>query len=130
MSPKAWYQAVSATPDFVPDTAQAAAIAELDVMWHQLMDFKSKRNQFLGRSLLSPDVPKGLYLWGGVGRGKTMIMDMFFDALPAPVKKRRVHFHEFMIAVHDYMHKAREEAKDGRDADAALLRPGAWHGAP
>ena len=102
MSPKAWYQAVSATPDFVPDTAQAAAIAELDVMWHQLMDFKSKRNQFLGRSLLSPDVPKGLYLWGGVGRGKTFLMDAFYACLPYR-RKRRIHFHNFMAEVHHEM---------------------------
>src|SRR5674476_1555378 len=81
MSPKAWYQAASVLPDFVYDAAQAAAIAELDVLWHQLVDFKSRRNQFLGRSLLSPEVPKGLYLWGGVGRGKTFLMDAFYTCL-------------------------------------------------
>jgi len=102
MSPKAWYQAASASPDFVPDAAQAAAIAELDVLWHQLMQFKSKRNQFLGRSLLSPDVPKGLYLWGGIGRGKTFLMDAFYACLPYR-RKRRIHFHNFMAEVHHEM---------------------------
>ncbi len=101
-SPKAWYEAASAKPDFVRDAAQAAAIAELDVLWHQLMDFKSRRNQFLGRSLLSPDVPKGLYLWGGVGRGKTFLMDAFYACLPYR-RKRRIHFHNFMAEVHHEM---------------------------
>ena len=102
MSPKAWYQAASASPDFVHDAAQAAAIDELDVLWHQLVAFKSKRNQFLGRSLLSPEVPKGLYLWGGVGRGKTFLMDAFYACLPYR-RKRRIHFHNFMAEVHHEM---------------------------
>jgi cell division protein ZapE len=102
ISPKAWYQAASALPDFVPDKAQAAAIEELDVLWHQLVEFKAKRNQFLGRSLLSPEVPKGLYLWGGVGRGKTFLMDGFYACLPYR-RKRRIHFHNFMAEVHHEM---------------------------
>ena len=102
MSPKAWYQAHHASPDFVHDAAQAAAIDELDALWHQLMEFKAKRNQFLGRSLLSPDVPHGLYLWGGVGRGKTFLMDAFYACLPYR-RKRRIHFHNFMAEVHHEM---------------------------
>jgi cell division protein ZapE len=102
ISPKAWYQAASALPDFVHDAAQAAAIDELDVLWHQLVDFKSRRNQFLGRSLLSPEVPRGLYLWGGVGRGKTFLMDAFYACLPYR-RKRRIHFHNFMAEVHHEM---------------------------
>jgi cell division protein ZapE len=102
LSPKAWYQAARALPDFVHDAAQAAAIEELDVLWHQLVEFKSKRNQFLGRSLLSPEVPRGLYLWGGVGRGKTLLMDAFYASLPYR-RKRRIHFHNFMAEVHQEM---------------------------
>jgi len=102
MSPKAWYQAASVLPDFVYDAAQAAAIDELDVLWHQLVDFKSRRNQFLGRSLLSPEAPRGLYLWGGVGRGKTFLMDAFYACLPYR-RKRRIHFHNFMAEVHREM---------------------------
>ncbi|MDO8812599.1 MAG: cell division protein ZapE [Gallionella sp.] len=99
MSPKTWYQAASEQPDFVYDAAQAAAIDELDALWHQLVEFKAKRNQFLGRSLLSPEVPDGLYLWGGVGRGKTFLMDAFYNCLPYR-RKRRIHFHNFMAEVH------------------------------
>ena len=58
ISPKAWYQAAKGLPNVVHDAAQVAAVEKLDVLWHQLVDFKSKRNQFLGRSLLGPDVPK------------------------------------------------------------------------
>ena len=109
MSPKAWYQAASTLPDFVYDAAQAAAIDELDKLWHQLVDFKSRRNQFLGRSLLSPEVPRGLYLWGGVGRGKTFLMDAFYAGLPYR-RKRRLHFHNFMAEVHHEMKALAGEA--------------------
>jgi cell division protein ZapE len=102
MTPKAWYQVASELPDFVYDAAQAAAIDELDALWYQLIDFKAKRNQFLGRSLRSPDVPDGLYLWGGVGRGKTFLMDVFYECLPYR-RKRRIHFHNFMAEVHHEM---------------------------
>ena len=47
-----------------------------------------------------PQAPKGLYFWGGVGRGKTYLVDTFFDSLPTE-KKMRVHFHRFMYRVHD-----------------------------
>lgn len=110
MSPKAWYQATSGMAGFVGDAAQAAAIDELDTLWHQLVDFKSRRSHFLGRSLLSPEVPKGLYLWGGVGRGKTFLMDAFYACLPYR-RKRRIHFHNFMAEVHHEM-KALAGEKD------------------
>ena len=102
MSPKAWYTAASQTAELVYDPAQAAVIEALDALWHQLIDFKTKRNHFLGRSLLSPDVPKGVYIWGGVGRGKTFLMDGFYACLPYR-RKRRIHFYNFMAEVHHRM---------------------------
>lgn len=110
MSPKQWYETISARPGFVHDAAQAAAIAELDSLWYQLLEFKAKRNHFLGRSLLSPDIPKGLYLWGGVGRGKSFLMDAFYACVPYR-RKRRLHFHNFMAEVHHEM-KALAGEKD------------------
>lgn len=110
MSPQEWYRAISAQPGFIYDAAQAAAIADLDALWHELVDFKAKRNHFLGRSLLSPDVPKGLYFWGGVGRGKSFLMDVFFACVPYK-RKRRLHFHNFMAEVHHEM-KILATAKD------------------
>lgn len=102
MSPKDWYQAASQSAGLVFDPAQAQVIAALDSLWHQLMEFKTKRNHFLGRSLLSPDVPKGIYIWGGVGRGKTFLMDGFYACVPYR-RKRRLHFHHFMTEVHQRM---------------------------
>jgi cell division protein ZapE len=102
ISPKAWYQAACEKSGFVSDARQLEAIEELEKFWRQLVEFKNKRNQFLGRSLLSPEVPKGLYIWGGVGRGKTFLMDGFYHCLPFR-RKRRIHFHNFMVEVHHEM---------------------------
>lgn len=109
-SPQAWYASMQQHPGFVADAAQARAIEELDVLWHALVEFKARRNQFLGRSLLSPEVPKGLYLWGGVGRGKSFLMDVFYASLPYK-RKRRIHFHNFMSEVHHEL-KQLSEHKD------------------
>ncbi len=102
VSPKAWYEAACDRAGFVCDARQLAAIDQLETLWQQLVEFKNKRNQFLGRSLLSPNVPKGLYIWGGVGRGKTFLMDGFYQCLPYR-RKRRIHFHNFMMEVHNEM---------------------------
>ncbi|MFM2397412.1 MAG: hypothetical protein RLZZ144_662 [Pseudomonadota bacterium] len=110
ISPKVWYQAACDKAGYICDAAQITAIDELDFFWHQLLEFKNKRDQFLGRSLLSPDVPNGLYIWGGVGRGKTFLMDGFYQCLPFQ-RKRRVHFHAFMLEVHQQM-KRNDAEKD------------------
>ena len=102
ISPQAWYQIACERAGFVCDRHQLEAIEQLEALWQQMVDFKTKRNQFLGRSLLSPDVPKGLYIWGGVGRGKTFLMDGFYYCLPYR-RKRRIHFHNFMMEVHHEM---------------------------
>jgi cell division protein ZapE len=102
LDPKAWYRAACEQGGFTCDAAQTAAINELEAFWQQLVEFKSRRDKFLGRSLLSPDVPRGLYIWGGVGRGKTFLMDGFYHCLPFR-RKRRIHFHHFMAEVHHEM---------------------------
>lgn len=107
-SPKTWYQAAAQQPAFIQDAAQARAIEHLDRLWNELMMFKRKRNRFLGRSLRSPEVPKGLYFYGGVGRGKSFLMDAFFGCLPYR-RKRRVHFHAFMAEIHRRMRDKHSE---------------------
>ena len=62
-SPLTWYQAAAQQPAFIRDAAQARAIEHLDRLWTELMMFKRKRNRFLGRSLRSPQLPKGLYFY-------------------------------------------------------------------
>ncbi|MDP2761612.1 MAG: cell division protein ZapE [Sideroxyarcus sp.] len=102
ISPKVWYQAACDSSGFVCDGRQLHAIDELEALWQHLVEFKAKRNQFLGRSLLSPAAPRGLYIWGGVGGGKTFLMDGFYECLGYK-RKRRIHFHNFMLEVHHEM---------------------------
>lgn len=108
-SPLTWYQAAQQQPGFIEDAAQFKAVRLLDKLWAELMMFKRKRNRFLGRSLRSPQSPKGLYFYGGVGRGKSFLMDVFYGCLPYR-RKRRVHFHAFMAEVHRRMRELKSEA--------------------
>lgn len=89
---------------YTSDPAQELAIASLDRVWRQLQDQESPGVLERIQSRLTGKPPerhpvRGLYLWGGVGRGKTFLMDQFFHALPFE-QKRRLHFHRFMQQVH------------------------------
>jgi cell division protein ZapE len=79
------------------DPAQAAAVELLAILQNRLKDWQPGKPRFLfGRP---EPAPEGIYLYGGVGRGKSMLMDLFFETAPVE-KKRRVHFHEFMAEIH------------------------------
>ena len=122
------YQKLLSTLELDPDPEQEKACEVLQALFDKLTaekEEKPKPNLFqrLTRSDKKEDFKppiKGVYMFGGVGRGKSMLMDLFFDSLPEMVKARRVHFHEFMIEVHDYIH-SRRMAEDGMGSvDQAL----------
>ena len=97
-----------------PDASQARAASSLQRLYSDLKEKKPSRLKFWHRR---KDGPKGIYMHGGVGRGKSMLMDLFYESLPDNIDKRRVHFHAFMIEVHDYIHarQADDDFDDGMD---------------
>ncbi|OYX64852.1 MAG: cell division protein ZapE [Novosphingobium sp. 32-60-15] len=102
------YNELVAAEELRPDPEQAAAAAKLDALQQELEAPAPASGFFgklLGRKAAPP--PRGVYMWGGVGRGKSMLMDLFHDNLNITAK-RRAHFHEFMLDVHD---RLREERK-------------------
>lgn len=117
-TPSSAYAAGVARGDWQHDPAQQGALRELDRI-HAALLAAPEREGFLsklfGRS--EPDAVQGLYLWGGVGRGKTFLVDLFFDALPI-AEKRRTHFHRFMREVHEQLRAHAGE----RDPLAAIVR--------
>lgn len=108
------YRQRLAEGELAPDADQARAAEQLEVLEKALERWKP------GGWPIKAKPPRGLYLWGPVGRGKSMLLDLFFEAAPVK-KKRRVHFHEFMLSQHAFMRKAREygHGQDQLIADAA-----------
>jgi cell division protein ZapE len=84
---------------FVSDPSQQRAVERLQRLYEEWTAYKARRNNALKRILIKPPLPKGVYLWGSVGRGKSFLMDAFFRCVPLQ-RKRRVHFHHFMREVH------------------------------
>jgi cell division protein ZapE len=110
------YAALVAAGEIERDPAQEAVLAalvqlETRLAAHRLARKSSSLGWLFGRQ--EPKEPiKGLYLYGDVGRGKTMLMDLFFEASPV-LRKRRAHFHEFMADVHERVHAWRQQLKRG-----------------
>ncbi|WP_133141546.1 cell division protein ZapE, partial [Moraxella caviae] len=99
------YRAALATGDFSEDSVQLAAVTYLDNLHHEIIKQDGgKKGWLAGLFGAKSSMPKGLYMWGGVGRGKTWLMDMFYDSLPIK-RKMRMHFHHFMQRVHSELVK-------------------------
>lgn len=119
------YEALVGAGTLEPDQAQLEAVAILDEINAALADLETGNGGLAGFFKKRKAVPKGAYIWGDVGRGKTLLMDMFFDAVPIEAK-RRVHFHEFMDEVHVAITAFRAENKDekgARDPIPAVIKP-------
>jgi len=93
------YQEALRKRGFTEDESQRAAVARLQRLYEEWSEYKQRRRTALHRLVVRPPLPRGVYLWGGVGRGKTFLMDSFYRCLPL-VRRRRVHFHHFMRDVH------------------------------
>jgi len=115
------YLALVAGGELRPDSEQQAAARRLDALAAAL-EAAPGRGGLLSRVLRrKAEAPRGIYMWGGVGRGKSMLMDLFFDCIDVPAK-RRVHFHEFMLEVHDRLRveRSREHGDPIAPVAAAL----------
>ncbi len=99
MSVRELYQRTLAERGYTADAAQMAAIDALERCENEWAAYKARRGNALVRLLARPEIPRGVYMHGGVGRGKSFLMDCFFNAVPLK-RKTRLHFHEFMREVH------------------------------
>jgi cell division protein ZapE len=93
------YEAALAGRGYSADDAQWRAIESLERCENEWTDYKARRRNAVTKLLVRPPIPRGVYMHGGVGRGKSFLMDCFFQSVPL-VRKTRLHFHEFMREVH------------------------------
>ncbi|NIF34485.1 AFG1 family ATPase [Enterobacter sp. Cy-643] len=137
LSPASRYQQALAEGSFQPDDVQREAIMRLDAIWQALSvaptpaptgGLLTKFGKLFGKKEVQAgqEPARGLYMWGGVGRGKTWLMDMFFQSLPGE-RKLRLHFHRFMLRVHEELAQQQghtdplEIIADGIKAEADVL---------
>ncbi len=93
------YHQTLAERGYTPDEAQLRAVAALQRCQDEWAAYKARRGNAITKMLVRPPIPRGVYMYGGVGRGKSFLMDCFFQAVPLQ-RKTRLHFHEFMREVH------------------------------
>ena len=117
--PLEWYWHFSQRGDFETDSEQLKVVAELQRLFEELEDYRQYRAGRLNRLVTNLGAgrkpPRGMYIWGGVGRGKSLMMDAFFK-VSRHRRKRRVHFHEFMREIH-----ARLRALPGQEDPLDLI---------
>jgi Predicted ATPase len=93
------YQRTLKERGYQSDPAQLRGVAALQRCYDEWLDYKARRSNPITKLLRHPPLPRGVYMYGGVGRGKSFLMDCFFNAVPLQ-RKTRLHFHEFMREVH------------------------------
>jgi cell division protein ZapE len=111
------YEQQLARRGFVSDLAQWRAVERLQRLHEEWAAYKARRSSALKRLVVKPPLPRGVYLWGAVGRGKSFLMDSFYLCVPV-VRKRRVHFHHFMREIHREL----DHVKGMQDPIAVLAR--------
>ncbi|HZZ09161.1 MAG TPA: cell division protein ZapE [Paraburkholderia sp.] len=94
-----YYEKELQTRGYQSDPAQRAAVDRLQRCYEEWVEYKSRRSNAFKKLINRPDPPRGVYMWGGVGRGKSFLMDSFYMIVPVQ-RKTRLHFHEFMREVH------------------------------
>lgn len=99
MSVRERYEQALAERGFRSDPAQQRGLASLERCENEWIAYKARRSNAIEKILRRPPIPRGVYLWGGVGRGKSFLMDCFYQSVPL-TRKTRLHFHEFMREVH------------------------------
>ena len=99
MSVKQAYEAELVARGYIADPAQLRAVDALERCANEWAAFKAQRSNAFKKLINRPDTPRGVYMYGGVGRGKSFLMDCFYNAVPLK-RKTRLHFHEFMREVH------------------------------
>jgi cell division protein ZapE len=115
LSVRDFYEQTLQRRGYVADAAQQRAVDRLQQLFEEWTAYKARRSNAITKLLVRPPLPRGVYLWGAVGRGKSFLMDSFYHCLPLE-RKRRVHFHDFMRDVHREL----EELKGQEDPLKAL----------
>ncbi len=104
-----YYDRELVTRGYSSDPAQRAAIERLQRCYDEWVAYKARRSNAFKKLIIRPDLPRGVYMWGGVGRGKSFLMDSFYAVVPVQ-RKTRLHFHEFMREVHRELEELKGQA--------------------
>jgi cell division protein ZapE len=120
-SPLERYRLLQQAGELQPDPSQARAALALDRLYRSLKSYRPGQRRFFGLGTRRNDAPKGIYLHGDVGRGKSLLMDLFFDSV-AKAKKRRVHFNAFMTETHACIHEWRNLSDGEKTRRAEFVR--------
>jgi cell division protein ZapE len=117
------YEKTLAEKGYIADMAQMIAARRLQQLYTELLAFKARRHydNALKRWINPPSPPKGVYFWGGVGRGKSFLMDCFFNAVPYR-RKTRLHFHAFMQRIHAELETCRGKADPMLEVAARIAK--------